>query len=111
MAVSFLSDSTPPARFCRRHPRAMEIVPSDPPVDHLKSRTDDRCISLTAFRRSFRPAAFAQAQKNMRGKLCDRWNQLSRDVGQEISPAAEASLWWRLLRVTVRDPAPPQARA
>src|SRR6478752_4874206 len=103
MSVRFLSDSTPLARFCRRHPRAMEIVPSHPPADHLKSRKDDRRISLTAFRRFFRPAAFAQAQKNMRGKVCDRWNQLSWDVGREISPAAEASLCCRLLRLTDHD--------
>src|SRR5262245_46695046 len=103
MSVSFLSDSTPPARFSQRHPRALEIVPSDPPADRLKSQTDDRCISPTGFRRFLAPAASAQTQKNKRDKACDRWNQQRRDIGEEISPAAEVSRCRRPLRLADND--------
>src|SRR4026209_3021311 len=90
MSARFSSDSLPAAMFSRRHPQAKEIAPPDPRADHLESHIDDRCTSPTALRRSSRPVAFAPAQKHMRGKACDPWNQETRDVGEEIFPTAEA---------------------
>src|SRR5207247_10036294 len=111
MSVGFSSDSTPAATFSRRHPRVTEIAPSDPPTDHLKSRIDDRCISPIALRRFSRPEAFALAQKHTRGKACGPKNQKTRDVGEEISPAPEASPGCRVPRSTDHDHDPAQERA
>src|SRR6266481_8472256 len=111
MSVGFPSDSTPAATFFRRHPRVTEIALSDPRADHLKSRINVRCISPIAFRRFSRPGAFALARKHMRGKACGLLNQETRDVGEEISPAAEASPCCRLPRSTDHDHAPAQERA
>src|SRR6266481_8088107 len=110
MSVGFSSDSTPTATFSRRHPRVTEIASSDPPADRLKSRIDDRCISPVALRRFSRPGAFAPEQKHTRGKACGPLNQETRDVGEEISPVAEASPCYRLPRSTDHAHAPAQER-
>src|SRR4029077_19045081 len=111
MSAGCSSDSTPAATFSRRHPRVTEIATLDLRADHLKSRIDDRCISPTALRRFSCPGAFALAQKNMRGKACGPKNQEARDVGEEISPTAEASPCCRVLRATDHAHAPAQELA
>src|SRR3982751_2464113 len=103
MSAGSLSDSTPAATFSRRHLQVMEIASRDWPPDHLKSRTNDRCISPTALRRFSRPAATAAAQKHKRGKARGRLNPKTRDVGEEISPKSLASLYPRSLRSTAHD--------
>src|SRR6476660_1519021 len=110
MSAGFSGDSPSAATFPRRHPPVTKIAPPDPRVDHLKNRTDDRCISPTALRRFSRPRAFALAQKHMRGKACGPKNQEARDVGEEISPTAEASPCCRVPRSTDHAHAPAQKR-
>src|SRR5436309_6388050 len=111
MSAGFSGDSTPSATFSRRHLQVTEIASRDSQTGHLKSHTNDRCISPTALRRFSSPAAFALAQTHMRGKACDRWNQTGRDVGEEISPTTQASLYCRSLRSTDRDPGLAKERA
>src|SRR6476659_11195379 len=112
MFVSFSSDLTTAANFSRRHPRVTEIAPQEWRADHWKSRTNDRCISPTALRRSFRPGAFALAQKHMRGKASGPQNREARDVGEEIYPTGEPSLCCRAPRSTdhAHVPAPEPVR-
>src|SRR4029077_8115217 len=111
MSARFSSDSPSAATLPRRHPPVTKIAPPDPRVDHLKNRTDDRCISPTALRRFSRPRAFALAQKHMRGKACGPKNQEARDVGEEISPTAEAFPCCRLPPPQAPNHPPAQARA
>src|SRR6267143_2457840 len=110
MSAGFSNDSTPAATFSRRHPQVTEIAPRDPRADHLKSRTDDRCISPTALPRFSCPGAFALAQKHMRGKACGPKNQEARDVGEEISLTAQASPCCRVSRSTDHAHAAAQER-
>src|SRR4029079_7729468 len=108
MFVSSSSDLTTAANFSRRHPRVTEIAPQDSRADHSKSRTNDRCISPTALRRSLRPEAFALAQKRMRGKASGPQNQEARDVGEEIYPTEELSLCSRVPQSTAHVHVPAQ---
>src|SRR3954468_5125369 len=115
MFVSSSSDLTTAANFSRRHARVTEIAPQDSRADHSKSRTNDRCISPIAHRRSLRPGAFALAQKHKRGEASGPQNREARDVGEEICPTEELSLCSRVpqstahAHVRAQEPVRPQS--